>query len=113
MSLSLWFRSPRYLLRLFRSIMLVLAASLSSLNWRLLRQDRALESQRSFPRACAAATLRSNPPRCRAVPGNCPTVKASSVELFQGRVCISYDADIPQPIRDKPARQWHLVGLVA
>jgi hypothetical protein len=46
MSLSLWFRSPRYLLTLFLAIMLVLTASLSWLGWRLLKRDRALESQR-------------------------------------------------------------------
>src|SRR5262250_1266773 len=57
MSLSLWFRSPRYLLTLFVSIMLVLAASLSWLSWRLLRQDRALESQRSQERLDNAADL--------------------------------------------------------
>jgi len=57
MSLSLWFRSPRYLLTLFLSIMLVLAASLSWLSWRLLRQDRALESQRSQERLDNAADL--------------------------------------------------------
>src|SRR5215472_12479052 len=57
MSLSLWFRSPRYLLTLFLSIMLVLAASLSYLSWRLLRQDRALETQRSQERLDNAADL--------------------------------------------------------
>ena len=57
MSLSLWFRSPRYLLTLFLAIMLVLAASLSWLSWRLLKQDRALESQRSQERLDNAADL--------------------------------------------------------
>ena len=57
MSLRLWFRSPRYLLTLFLSIMLVLAASFGWLSWRLLRQDRALESQRSQERLDNAADL--------------------------------------------------------
>ena len=57
MSLSLWFRSPRYLLTLFLAIMLVLAASLGWLSWRLLKQDRALESQRSQERLDNAADL--------------------------------------------------------
>jgi signal transduction histidine kinase len=57
MSLSLWFRSPRYLLTLFLAIMLVLAASLSWLGWRLLKQDRALESQRIQERLDNAADL--------------------------------------------------------
>ena len=57
MSLSLWFRTPRYLLTLFLAIMLVLAASLSWLSWRLLKQDRALESQRIQERLDNAADL--------------------------------------------------------
>ena len=57
MSLSLWFRSPRYLLTLFLAIMLVLAASLSWLSWRLLKQDRALENQRIQERLDNAADL--------------------------------------------------------
>lgn len=57
MSLSLWFRSPRYLLTLFLTIMLVLAASLSWLGWRLLKQDRALESQRIQERLDNSADL--------------------------------------------------------
>ena len=57
MSLSLWFRSPRYLLTLFLAIMLVLAASLSWLGWRFLKQDRALESQRIQERLDNAADL--------------------------------------------------------
>src|SRR5438477_5061697 len=57
MSLSLWFRSPRYVLTLFLAIMLVLAASLSWLSWRLLKQDRALESQRIQERLDNAADL--------------------------------------------------------
>jgi hypothetical protein len=57
MSLSLWFRSPRYLLTLFLAIMLVLAASLGWLSWRLLKQDRVLESQRSQERLDNAADL--------------------------------------------------------
>jgi signal transduction histidine kinase len=57
MSFSLWFRSPRYLLTMFLAIMLVLAASLSWLGWRLLKQDRALESQRIQERLDNAADL--------------------------------------------------------
>src|SRR6266568_4048220 len=57
MSLSRWFRSPRYVLTLFLAIMLVLAASLSWLSWRLLKQDRALESQRIQERLDNAADL--------------------------------------------------------
>jgi len=57
MSLRLWFRSPRYLLTLFLAIMLVLAASLGWLSWRLLKQDRALESQRIQERLDNAADL--------------------------------------------------------
>jgi hypothetical protein len=57
MSIRLWFRSPRYLLTLFLAIMLVLAASLGWLSWRLLEQDRALESQRSQERLDNAADL--------------------------------------------------------
>jgi signal transduction histidine kinase len=57
MALSQWFRSPRYLLTLFLAIMLVLAASLSWLGWRLLKQDRALESQRIQERLDNAADL--------------------------------------------------------
>src|SRR5215472_9104484 len=57
MALTQWFRSPRYLLTLFLAIMLVLAASLSWLSWRLLKQDRALESQRIQERLDNAADL--------------------------------------------------------
>lgn len=57
MSLSLWFRSPRYLLTLFLAIMVVLAASLTWLSWRLLKQDRALEGQRIQERLDNAADL--------------------------------------------------------
>ena len=57
MSISLWFRSPRYLLTMFLAITLVLAASLSWLGWRLLKQDRALESQRIQERLDNAADL--------------------------------------------------------
>jgi signal transduction histidine kinase len=57
MSLSLWFRSPRYLLTLFLAIMLALAATLSWLSWRSLKQDRALESQRIQERLDNAADL--------------------------------------------------------
>jgi len=57
MALHQWFRSPRYLLTLFLTIMLVLAASLSWLGWRLLKQDRALESQRIQERLDNSADL--------------------------------------------------------
>src|SRR5215471_661409 len=57
MALSQWFRSPRYLLTLFLAIMLALAASLSWLGWRLLKQDRALESQRIQERLDNSADL--------------------------------------------------------
>jgi hypothetical protein len=45
MSLSRWFRSPRYLLTLFLAIMLVLAATLNWLSWRLMKQDCARAGQ--------------------------------------------------------------------
>ncbi len=57
MSLSPWFRAPRYLLTLFLAIMLVLAAILGWLSWRLLEQDHALESQRTQERLGNAADL--------------------------------------------------------
>src|SRR5215472_18227200 len=57
MALTQWFRSPRYFLTLFLAIMLILAASLSWLSWRLLKQDRALESQRIQERLDNAADL--------------------------------------------------------
>jgi len=57
MSLSRWFRPPRYLLTLFLGIMLVLAATLGWLGWRLLVQDRALENQRTQERLDNAADL--------------------------------------------------------
>ena len=57
MSLSRWFRLPRYLLTLFLAIMLVLAGTLTWLGWRLLEQDRALENQRTQERLDNAADL--------------------------------------------------------
>src|SRR5713226_3141100 len=57
MSLSRWLRPPRYLLTLFLAIMLVLAATLGWLGWRLLEQDRALENQRTQERLDNAADL--------------------------------------------------------
>jgi len=57
MWLSRWFRPPRYLLTLFLAIMLVFAATLGWLGWRLLEQDRALESQRTQERLDNAADL--------------------------------------------------------
>ena len=52
-----WFRPPRHLLMLFLAIMLVLAATLGWLSWRLLQQDRALENQRTQERLDNAADL--------------------------------------------------------
>ena len=57
MWLSRWFRAPRYLLTLFLGIMQVLAATLGWLGWRLLEQDRALESQRAQEQLDNAADL--------------------------------------------------------
>ncbi len=57
MWLGQWFRSPRYLLTLFLGIMLLLAATLSWLGWRLVKQDRALETQRTQERLDNAADL--------------------------------------------------------
>src|SRR5713226_7762788 len=57
MRLSQWLRPPRYLLMLFLAIMLVLAATLGWLSWRLLEQDRALENQRIQERLDNAADL--------------------------------------------------------
>jgi len=57
MWLTRWFRPPRYLLTLFLGIMLVLAATLGWLGWRLLEQDRALESQRTQEKLDNAADL--------------------------------------------------------
>ncbi|MGH9602309.1 MAG: hypothetical protein ACRD24_07950, partial [Terriglobales bacterium] len=57
MWLNRWFRPPRYLLTLFLAVMLVLAATLGWLGWRLLEQDRALESQRIQERLENAADL--------------------------------------------------------
>lgn len=57
MSVNRWFRSPRYFLTLFLAIMLLLAATLSWLSWRLLKQDQALENQRIQERLDNAADL--------------------------------------------------------
>ncbi len=57
MSLSRWFRSPRYLLTLFLAVMLMLATAVGWLGWRFLEQDRALESQRAQERLDNAADL--------------------------------------------------------
>lgn len=57
MAFSRWLQSPRYLLTLFLAIMLVLAASLSWLSWRFLKQERALESHRVQERLDNAADL--------------------------------------------------------
>jgi signal transduction histidine kinase len=57
MSLSRWLRPPRQLLTLFLAIMLVMATALGWLSWRLLEQDRALESQRAQERLDNAADL--------------------------------------------------------
>ncbi len=55
MSLSRWLRPPRHLLTLFLAIMQAMAATLGWLGWRLLEQDRALESQRAQERLDSAA----------------------------------------------------------
>ena len=57
MPLSQWFRPPRHFLTLFLGIMLMLAATLGWLGWRLLEQDRALENQRTQERLDNAADL--------------------------------------------------------
>jgi signal transduction histidine kinase len=45
-SLRVWLRAPRNLMVLFLLVMLLPAVTLVGLGWRLLEQDRALESQR-------------------------------------------------------------------
>src|SRR5512143_100871 len=57
MLVNRWFRSPRYFLTLFLAIMLLLAATLSWLSWRLLKQAQALENQRIQERLDNAADL--------------------------------------------------------
>ncbi|MBI4462720.1 MAG: GHKL domain-containing protein [Acidobacteria bacterium] len=57
MRASQWFRPSRHLLALFLSVAFVLAAALGWLTWRLLEQDRALESQRIQERMDSAADL--------------------------------------------------------
>jgi signal transduction histidine kinase len=54
---SHWFRPPRHLLLLFLAVTVAPAAALSWLSWRLLVQDRALESQRIQERLEHAADL--------------------------------------------------------
>jgi signal transduction histidine kinase len=54
-----WFRPPYHLLSLFLSITLLLAVGLVWLGWRILEQDRALESQRIQERLSQAANLAS------------------------------------------------------
>lgn len=56
MAVRQWLRPPRHLLVLFVGITLVLAASLGWLGWRLLQQDRSLETQRVRERLEGAAT---------------------------------------------------------
>lgn len=57
MRLNQWFRPPRHLLMLFLAIALTLVTALGWLSWRLLEQDRALESQRTQERLDHAADL--------------------------------------------------------
>jgi signal transduction histidine kinase len=59
MRLGRWFRPPYHLLSLFLSITLVLAVGLVWLGWRILEQDRALESQRIQEHLTQAANLAS------------------------------------------------------
>jgi signal transduction histidine kinase len=59
MRLVRWFRPPYHLLSLFLSITLLLAVGLVWLGWRILQQDRALESQRIQERLAQAANLAS------------------------------------------------------
>lgn len=54
---SHWFRPPRQMLLLFLAVTIVPAAALSWLSWRLLAQDRELESQRIQERLEHAADL--------------------------------------------------------
>jgi len=54
---SQWFRPPRHLLVLFLAVTAVPAFALAWLGWRLLEQDRALESQRIQERLERAADL--------------------------------------------------------
>lgn len=55
MAVREWLRPPRHLLVLFVGITLVLAAALGWLGWRLLQQDRALETERVRERLESAA----------------------------------------------------------
>ena len=57
MNLREWFRPPRHLLVMFCGITFVSAATLGWLGWQLVRQDRALASQRSQERRENAADL--------------------------------------------------------
>ena len=59
MRLVRWFRPPYHLLSLFLSITLLLAVGLVWLGWRILQQDRALESQRIQERLTQVANLAS------------------------------------------------------
>jgi signal transduction histidine kinase len=52
-----WFQPPRHVLILFVAVTLVPAAALVWLSWQLLKQDRALESQRLQERLDHAADL--------------------------------------------------------
>ncbi|MBI3982117.1 MAG: HAMP domain-containing histidine kinase [Gemmatimonadetes bacterium] len=56
MAVREWLRPPRHLLVLFVGLTLVLAAALGWLGWRLLQQDRALETQRLRDHLETAAT---------------------------------------------------------
>ena len=52
-----WFRPPRHLLVLFLGITVVSASALGWLSWQLVRQDRALASQRAQDQRDNAASL--------------------------------------------------------
>ena len=57
MPLRDWLRPPRYLLALFLAVTVVPATALAWLSWRILEQDRALETQRVQERLDHAADL--------------------------------------------------------
>ena len=57
MALRDWLRPPRYLLALFLAVTVVPATALAWLSWRILEQDRALESQRVQERLDHAVDL--------------------------------------------------------
>jgi hypothetical protein len=96
MSLRVWFRSPRYLLTLFLAIMLALAATLSWLSWRSLKQDRALESQRIQERLDNAADL---------IAASLLRKFSESNDQFSGLLALS-DSDLAMRASELAKRQW-------